>query len=959
MADFTTNQTAIAAARSALDRAQLAATQAAARAQQAQSALDGAVRQQNANQEGGGDLAQLQAAAKQAAAQRDAAKAALQRSRAAMSEVGAQFAEFSDPRRNVERLSDSAPFLLFPVRIETRFRTIAQNGPAAAVAPPRHQLWVRIYPDDCSIDTFEPMLSQSELTNVKNYWMNIWRAAGVESDERGAWRNLVAAHGSGRAGWMIDHFQPTPAVPRPSKTANTDEILVIPTTALLAGSEAGRITDYWQAVWLADGDAAKLQAARTALEAAAGAARAAELVAAYVPFNLGDKPAAPLTKADVRLSTAFVVFPPDPETTLQSWSQAPQIKQFPDRFIVLGFSGAQQTLEAVGGPVTLPLYVGPDPSGDPSETIHPDPPPNGPDLFVPDELKWMVDFDRAVAAGMALAIDLTPEQAANGFDLLMVIGLQLSTPAESGPAALQELLAHHQTGRSGFELLSQGTPAHNSSGAGSGYTRADDPDATFDDRKKLPLFKPVADATEKLDGQWLAEFLGLDPAFVAGVHGSDGEDQKQARAMQTAMWPATLGYWMNTLFTPTGGKTSIFSDDTIEQTRSFFTQFVSGRGALPAIRIGGQPYGILPTTAFSRIQWYQQQIFREAFLPSNFLGNLYRILQQIDADWKTMSQSAHWVGEGGDPHQTLLNVLAHHPSSVEYYSRTAESLAQLYNTLNFWRLGMPWLQQQNALNLQAQAVALLQRLGYTGTDLPDLLNHYFLKDNPQITTIIDDRPLSETDQIRDYTGLPENYIQWLIAAAASLETLRAETGFTDNKSPQALLYLYLRHALMLGYYESSYNYHRNTGVLSAAALLAMRTEPPFIHVAESATASESRFAALYKTESRITGSPTQLVSEYIGTQIGIGVETANLTAQVSALKKLATASTAQLERLFAEHVDTCSYRYDAWLLGLVNQHIAEQRAAAAANAANEDGQSTGGLYLGAYAWVENLKPSTT
>ncbi|MGZ4835771.1 MAG: hypothetical protein ACXVZZ_09045, partial [Terriglobales bacterium] len=176
MADFTTNQTAMAAARSALDRAQLAATQAAARAQQAQSALDGAVRQQNANLEGGGDLAQLQAAAKQAAAQRDAAKAALQRSRAAVSEVGAQFAEFSDPRRNVERLSDSAPFLLFPVRIETRFRTIAQNGPAAAVAPPRHQLWVRIYPDDCSIDTFEPMLSQSELTNVKNYWMNIWRA---------------------------------------------------------------------------------------------------------------------------------------------------------------------------------------------------------------------------------------------------------------------------------------------------------------------------------------------------------------------------------------------------------------------------------------------------------------------------------------------------------------------------------------------------------------------------------------------------------------------------------------------------------------------------------------------------------------------------------------------------------------------------------------------------------------
>ena len=31
---------------------------------------------------------------------------------------------------------------------------------------------------------------------------------------------------------------------------------------------------------------------------------------------------------------------------------------------------------------------------------------------------------------------------------------------------------------------------------------------------------------------WFAEFLQLDPAFVAGVHGSNGSDQMHARAMQ-------------------------------------------------------------------------------------------------------------------------------------------------------------------------------------------------------------------------------------------------------------------------------------------------------------------------------------------------------------------------------------------------------------------------------------------
>ncbi len=81
--------------------------------------------------------------------------------------------------------------------------------------------------------------------------------------------------------------------------------------------------------------------------------------------------------------------------------------------------------------------------------------------------------------------------------------------------------------------------------------------------------------------------------------------------------------------------------------------------------------------------------------------------------------------------------------------------------------------------------------------------------------MIDDRPLSETEPIRAYTDDGRNYIQWLIdAARASLETLVAEQGFTDDATPQALLYLFLRHALMLGYYDTSYSLHRDAGFLT-------------------------------------------------------------------------------------------------------------------------------------------------
>ncbi len=47
-----------------------------------------------------------------------------------------------------------------------------------------------------------------------------------------------------------------------------------------------------------------------------------------------------------------------------------------------------------------------------------------------------------------------------------------------------------------------------------------------------------------------------------------------------------------------------------------------------------------------------------------------------------------------------------------------------------------------------------------------------------------------------------------------------------------------------------------------------------------------------------------------------------------------------------------SYRFDAWLLGLVSHRLQEVRAAA------QQEKQGPGLYLGAYAWVEDLRPST-
>ena len=77
-----------------------------------------------------------------------------------------------------------------------------------------------------------------------------------------------------------------------------------------------------------------------------------------------------------------------------------------------------------------------------------------------------------------------------------------------------------------------------------------------------------------------------------------------------------------------------------------------------------------------------------------------------------------------------------------------------------------------------------------------------------------------------------------------------------------------------------------------------------------------------------------------------------LRDQLAALERLKDEPTAELERVFADHVDCCAYRLDAWLLGIVHCQLAHdaQSARTAARAARA------GIHLGAYGWLEDVRP---
>src|SRR5690606_17159669 len=132
---------------------------------------------------------------------------------------------------------------------------------------------------------------------------------------------------------------------------------------------------------------------------------------------------------------------------------------------------------------------------------------------------------------------------------------------------------------------------------------------------------------DRKDGRWLAGSLGIDPAILKLSPHYYANDQLEARAMNEALWPATLDYFMEEMREP------VVSDENLLSTRNYFNRYVLGRGTLPAIRIGKQPYGILPVTPFSRMAWINRQLFSDDRLEQQisgsflFLSRLYELIK--------------------------------------------------------------------------------------------------------------------------------------------------------------------------------------------------------------------------------------------------------------------------------------------------------------------------------------------
>ena len=128
------------------------------------------------------------------------------------------------------------------------------------------------------------------------------------------------------------------------------------------------------------------------------------------------------------------------------------------------------------------------------------------------------------------------------------------------------------------------------------------------------------------------------------------------------------------------------------------------------------------------------------------------------------------------PYQTLLNVVGLHPNSVSFHRRYLESLIEMTNAMILIKAGF-----KDNSHVTNNTVRLLHdTLGYQTNILPQAAALLGLPLTSPVKYLIDDSPLSETQQVRSYTSDNRNYRRCAVSKRL-LFVQRDAAGFAKHQ----------------------------------------------------------------------------------------------------------------------------------------------------------------------------------
>ena len=584
----------------------------------------------------------------------------------------------------------------------------------------------------------------------------------------------------------------------------------------------------------------------------------------------------------------------------------------PDRFVAIA-EQSQSRNAAVGAVIAPEIVVG-ILADDGSEFIDVN------DVKALPGGEWMFDYNRALEAGLAITLPL--RQPGARIDRLYVVGVRASLAQAESARALEDLLHAHRFGR-GLAFVPQGTPSNNTEKNRSAWQSHAEPT-----RLPNPTGAPPAPGS---NAEILAAALGVAPATFDGILHSTEREQPLARAMNTALWAPSWGKFLERLAEPDIlDRKFVIPDEGREAARDFFRNSVRGRGPLPAIRVGNQPYGILPVSSLNENSWKKDA-------GDQLQYGLLPILQRLRVLWAAAAEELPRVGGSVTADQTFLDILGTTATAAGLRVRTVVS-DDATHLVPLTRSVGP---EEAALHKLIYAVAGLERsfrsLGSLesgpGHSLPFPMVHQ--SDPAFIDALLNER-----------TPTVRSILQALLEL--SWESAKSEI---DSATPKAHFSeaVKLASTIPAAQREQLTALSARAGTASPAELHAAADAIAGV-VGESGKAKLGQYAPLVShpiSFAELASSSTigEARADLAGFGLGMWARTSARQAEVrEALKALQGTTIEERQILFGETLDLASHRLDAWLTAFVERRRVALRAA-----------KPNGLTIGAFGWVENLE----
>lgn len=500
------------------------------------------------------------------------------------------------------------PALLFPLRLETRY--LGEN---------QEDLWIRIYPDQVFLDTFEPTLTPAELRAGQKYW-EVVNGSEEEMVRQSAWRKLAGDFGPKRAAWIIrtskNAEENHPVAKEGEIPFSIPKLRTLPKRFIAFPYTSPLVQEgqYSSELILREGIRGNdIRAGLLALPLRDPVTyeKVDKGWTAWIEGTVLDKHDLPVSNLQVKLLRQQGNEAVD-TTSSSGIFKIPLLEneKMVDLEIELDGEPCLLRVSTERGKVTIIAQ---------KEYIR---------------SRWMTDLHQADADGMAICWP-GAGNLANGVGKLIVIGFREEDPEVELDELNALLDGHHHS--SGLGFLPYGTPTNNTEKGRSGYSHSrEDLEKSYQvevvgaahvgnilakTRSEKGNSLEDIDLHPQNNAQCLGAALGLGENLdvLQNLAHAERFEESLSQEMRIVLWPLIEADFLDGLFRDLDHQERLLTgQDVKRQLREHFAKWVKGAGPLPALRLGKQPYGILPATNFP--EWHPWTGFEIRYFPKEGQG---------------------------------------------------------------------------------------------------------------------------------------------------------------------------------------------------------------------------------------------------------------------------------------------------------------------------------------------------